>query len=303
MEPLLETRALSFSYGKTPILQDLSLQVQHGSIYGFLGPNGAGKSTTIKLLLGLLRPSLNTIYLFGKDIRNHRTKILQRVGHLIESPTVYTHLTALENLRWLEILFAERPTRKEEILELVGLENAARKKVKHFSMGMKQRLGIAMALYHNPDLLVLDEPVNGLDPQGIHEMRALFLRLKDEGKTILVSSHLLDEIEKVCTHLGIIKQGEMVFQGPIQELQSSTRRTIHLHTDAPDRLERLAKDYNWSYQQKEGLVSIHIEDDDAFNQLLRSLVQAEIRVSDLEREAPSLEQLFMDLTTDRDGTR
>ncbi len=296
MDAILETKNLSFSFGKTPVLKDLSLSVPPGSVYGFLGPNGAGKSTTIKLLLGLLRPRHEEVLIFGKDIRSHRQAILARIGHLIESPTVYQHLTAKENLRYLEILFPGNKHRKEEVLDLVGLTHATNKKVKHFSMGMKQRLGIAMALYHDPDFLILDEPVNGLDPQGIHEMRALFLRLKEAGKTILVSSHLLSEIEKVCTHLGIIKKGEMVFQGPIGDLQSTTRRTVHLYTDDPARISQLAEQHEWAVQPNGQKVSVEIENDDAFNELLRVVVQANVRVHDLEREAPSLEQLFMDLT-------
>lgn len=298
MEHIIETRSLSFSFGRTPIIKDLSLQVPSGSIYGFLGPNGAGKSTTIKVLLGLLRPKREEVFLFGQDIKKERRAILSRTGNLIEAPSVYGHLTARENLRFLETLYPMDKSRIDEVLDLVGLGHTAKKKVNKFSMGMKQRLGIAMALYHNPQLLILDEPVNGLDPQGIHEMRTLFLRLKEAGKTLFVSSHLLDEIEKICTHLGIIKQGELVFQGPMQELRAGARRIIHLKTDNPERAFALAVDHQWAYKRNGQTVGIEIENDEAFNTLIKALVQAGVSVYDMERESPSLESLFMDLTND-----
>lgn len=296
MAPIIETRSLSFSFGRTSIVKDLSLAVPEGSIYGFLGPNGAGKSTTIKLLLGLLRPRRERVFLFGHDLTKNRRAVLHRTGNLIESPAVYGHLTARENLQFLEILSPVGKNRIDEVLELVGLSQAAGKKVKQFSMGMKQRLGIAKALYHNPELLILDEPVNGLDPQGIHEMRKLFLRLKEEGKTLFVSSHLLDEIEKTCTHLGIIKEGALVYQGGINALQASTRRVVHLKTDNPERIFGIALDHQWSYKKSGSTVSVDIENDEAFNTLIQAVVQANVKVFDMEREAPSLEELFMDLT-------
>jgi len=296
MAPLIETRSLSFSFGLTPIIKDLSLEVPAGSIYGFLGPNGAGKSTTIKLLLGLLRPRDQRVFLFAHELNRHRISILRRTGNLIESPAVYGHLTARENLRFLEVLVPFGKNRIDEVLELVGLSHAADKKVKQFSMGMKQRLGIAKALYHDPELLILDEPVSGLDPQGIREMRKLFLRLKDEGKTLFVSSHLLDEIEKTCTHLGVIKEGRLVYQGLLTDLQASTRRVVHLKTNNPEGVFAIAVDHKCSYRKNEATVSVDIENDDAFNKLLQAIVQANIKVFDIEREGPSLEEIFIDLT-------
>lgn len=296
MAHVIETQSLSFSFGRTQVVKDLSLAVPQGSIYGFLGPNGAGKSTTIKLILGLLRPRAKQVFLFGDDLTQQRRAILSRTGNLIEAPAVYGHLTARENLQFLEILAPYGKNRIDEVLELVGLSQAADKKVKQFSMGMKQRLGIAKALYHDPELLILDEPVNGLDPQGIHEMRSLFLRLREEGKTLFVSSHLLDEIEKTCTHLGIIKEGAMVYQGPLGDLQASTRRIIHLKTNNPEGVFALAVDHQWSYKKNGTTVSVEIDSDQSFNRLLQSLVRANIEVYDMEREAPSLEEVFMDLT-------
>lgn len=298
MKHVIETRSLSFSYGRTPIIRDLSLRVPVGSIYGFLGPNGAGKSTTIKLLVGLLRPSKETVFLFDKDLNRERTHILSRTGTLIEAPSVYGHLTARENLLIRERLAPMGKQRIAEVLELVGLSGAADKKVKQFSMGMKQRLGIALALYYDPELLILDEPVNGLDPQGIHEMRQLFLRLREQGKTLFISSHLLSEIEKTCTHLGIIKQGALVYQGLIGDMQADTRRIVHLKTNNPERVFALAVDHQWSYKRNGQTVSVEVENDRAFNKLIKALVRADVDLYDLEREAPGLEDLFMDLTND-----
>ena len=297
MDHLIETKALNFQYGQQNILQDISLQVPSNSIYGFLGPNGAGKSTTIKILLGLLRIPPEKAFLFGKDIRQARIPILSKIGNLIETPSTYGHLSAYDNLKILHTLYAGPKSRIGEILEIVGLQHAAQKKVKKFSMGMKQRLGIGMALYHDPELLILDEPVNGLDPSGIQEMRQLFFSLQERGKTIFISSHMLSEIEKTCTHLGIIKVGKLLFQGPIGEIQSSTRRSVRLKTDQNKKALQIIS----SQLQKTGVldkewVSVEVQNDEDFNHLLQAIIGSSISILDMEREAPSLEDLFIDLT-------
>ncbi len=296
MEHIIKTQSLSFGYGKKTILKDIHLSVPQNSIYGFLGPNGAGKSTTIKVLLGLLRVPAEHVFLFDQDIRKQRISILSRIGSLIESPSIYSHLTALDNLKVAQTLYPQHKNRLEEVLELVGLKQAARKKVKHFSMGMKQRLGIGVALFHDPELLILDEPVNGLDPSGIHEMRQLFLRLQEQGKTVFISSHLLSEIEKTCTHLGIIKEGELIFQGEIGEMQSSTRRTIKIKTEAVEMAKNKVSETIENVIIEDGLLNIDISDDQHFDQVMKALVAAEIPLLDMERTSPSLEDLFIDLT-------
>ncbi|HKK76710.1 MAG TPA: ATP-binding cassette domain-containing protein [Saprospiraceae bacterium] len=296
MHPIIETRGLSFRYGKQQILKDISLSVPSHSIYGFLGPNGAGKSTTIKVLLGLLKVPNDTAYLFEKDISRHRIPILSKVGNLIETPSIYGHLNAYDNLKIMRTLHPAPKARIDEVLELVGLRQAARKKVKRFSMGMKQRLGIAMALFHDPDLLILDEPVNGLDPNGIQEVRALLLRLKEQGKTIFLSSHLLAEIEKLCTHLGIIKEGGLIFQGQMRELQAGTRRFARIKTNnSAGAKAALPTPLQNDAEIQGGWLIVDVPDDQHFRSMLQELINQGIEIYDMERQAPSLEDLFLDL--------
>ena len=228
MQNILETDALSYAFSREqPILDAINLQVPAGSIYGFLGPNGAGKTTTLKLVLGLLKPQQGSITFWGQPFAPHRIDILRKVGSFIESPSLYGHLSATENLLIWQKIYRCSPTAIPRVLQLTGLSGTAAKKVRQFSLGMKQRLAIAVAVLHNPSLLILDEPTNGLDPQGIVDVRELLRKLnREEGTTIIVSSHLLSEIGKLVTHTGIIHQGRMLFQGTLQKLLDR-----HAHTD------------------------------------------------------------------------
>ena len=201
-----------------PALNAINLQVPVGSIYGFLGPNGAGKTTTLRLILGLLKKQQGDIDVFGLRWETNRIDILRRIGSLIESPSLYSQLSARENLKVLQRVYRCPYVRIEEVLEQVGLADTAAKKIRKFSLGMKQRLAIAIALLNNPDLLILDEPTNGLDPEGIIEMRELFRELHRRGVTILLSSHLLGEMEKLITYTGIIHKGQLLFQGSMEQL-------------------------------------------------------------------------------------
>ena len=220
--PAVELTAVSYAFGDFPALRDVHLAVPDGSIYGFLGPNGAGKTTTLRLVLGLLRRQRGTIRVLGMDVARHRAAVLARTGSLIESPSLYGHLSAAENLRVWQVVVGCPVARIDEVLALTGLATAGRKRVAHFSLGMRQRLGVAIALLGSPRLLVLDEPTNGLDPLGIVEMRELLQRLnREHGVTILVSSHLLAEVEKLVTHVGVIREGRVAFEGPLADL---TRR-------------------------------------------------------------------------------
>jgi ABC-type multidrug transport system ATPase subunit len=216
----LETSGLSHRfYGNPPVLNNVDLRVPSGSIYGFLGPNGAGKTTTLRLVLGLLKKQQGEIRIFGDPFAPNRLAILSKIGSLIESPSVYTQLTAVENLRVLQKVYRCPPDRIDTVLQLTGLGDTGNKKAGRFSLGMKQRLGIAIALLSDPVLLILDEPTNGLDPEGIIEMRELFRLLNGQGVTILLSSHLLAEMEKLITHAGIIHKGQLLFQGELAELR------------------------------------------------------------------------------------
>ena len=210
---IIETTHLSFGFSKDKtVLHDINLQIHQGAIYGFLGPNGAGKTTTIRLLLGLLTPNSGSIKLFGKSMPDNSLEIFNNIGAMIEIPSLYEHLTGFDNLEITSKIKDIPIKRIGEVLEIVKLTNAAKTKVKEYSMGMKQRLGLALALLSEPQLLILDEPTNGLDPQGMIETRELLQKLNEEfGITILVSSHLLSEIEKLVNHLGIINNGKLVF--------------------------------------------------------------------------------------------
>lgn len=218
---MIEVKDLSKQFSGFLAVDGLSFTVNQGDVYGFLGQNGAGKSTTIRMLLSLIRPDAGTIRIMGYDLDTHRTEIMRNIGAVIERPDLYTYLTAEENLRMFARWSGVKPETKRirEKLELVGLAERARSKVKTFSQGMKQRLGIAVALVHDPGLIILDEPTNGLDPQGIADIRNLIISLsRDHGKTLLVSSHLLSEMEQMATRMIIIDRGRKVVEGEINEL-------------------------------------------------------------------------------------
>src|SRR5215218_9845516 len=219
---VIKTTALNYRFSKNQkTLDDINLVVEKGSIYGFLGPNGAGKTTTLRLLLGLLKNQSGTIQIFGADFSKNRMGILKRCGSLIEQPSLYGHLTATENLEVYRQVYGVSKGRVAEVLTIVGLADTGKKVVKKFSLGMKQRLSVALALLPNLELLILDEPSNGLDPAGIIELRELIKKLnKEQGMTIVISSHLLAEVEKMVSHVGIIFKGKMIFQGPLSELHS-----------------------------------------------------------------------------------
>ena len=230
-KPVIEVTHLSKQFKEVKAVDDLSFTVNGGQVYGFLGQNGAGKSTTIRMLLTLIRPDSGDIRIFGLDLKTHRTEILRRVGAIIERPDLYKYLTALENLRIFSIMSGVRLNEKKlmEQLEMVGLKERAHSKVKTYSQGMKQRLGIATALVHNPDLIILDEPTNGLDPQGIADIRNLIIRLSTEmNKTLLISSHLLSEIELIADSMIIIDKGRKIVEGRVEELFDPSQTLVEL---------------------------------------------------------------------------
>src|SRR5229473_3612381 len=216
---VLRTRDLSKQYGKRLAVNNLNLEVQRGEIYGFLGPNGAGKTTTIRMALGLIAPTAGSVEILGHDISTHRASILPRVGALVETPALYLYMSGRDNLRAVASVLGGVPkARIDAVLELVGLGIRQKDRVRTYSLGMKQRLGVAMALLQDPDVLILDEPANGLDPAGIVEMRDLMHRLSSEGKTIFISSHLLTEVQQICTRAAIIHLGKLVKESTIEEL-------------------------------------------------------------------------------------
>ena len=296
---ILQTKGLSYSYGKVEnTLSAINLQVKKGQIYGFLGPNGSGKTTTLSLLLGLIRRQKGSIEIFGKDLEHHRLEILSRTGSLIEAPSLYGNLTARENLEIYRRAHNLPKERIDEVLEISGLSDTGKKTAKKFSLGMKQRLAIALALLHKPELLILDEPTNGLDPSGILELRVLLKKLnQEEGITILISSHLLAEVEKMVTHIGIIVKGEMLFQGSLNELQQLRQRASMLHIQTSDNAAALQilKDYSPSLQQD--FIAVSVDDQKQAAALNKILVSHHLDVFFLHPKSSDLEQLFIDLTT------
>ena len=220
MDYIIQTDSLHFQYSKhKKVLDSISINVPKGSIYGFLGPNGAGKSTTMRLLTGIIPEQGNAIKLFDKPLQEQLPMVFYKIGSLVESPALYLHLSGIDNLKYIAKLRNIPETKIDEVLALVDLTKDGNRKAKQYSLGMKQRLAIAMALLSEPELLLLDEPVNGLDPNGIIDIRKLLIKLnKEKGVTIFVSSHLLSEIEKMCTHVAIINKGKLRFEGTMQEL-------------------------------------------------------------------------------------
>ncbi len=234
---IIEAKNLSKSFGKFRAVEDLSFAINHGDVYGFLGQNGAGKSTTMRMLLGLIFPDEGSVYIKGEKFGNRSRHLLKHVGAVIERPDLYKYLSGWDNLRMFAQLSGVPITngRLHEVLEIVGLKGREQDKVKGYSQGMKQRLGIAIAMVHNPDLLILDEPTNGLDPQGIYEMRVLIQRLsKDFGKTILISSHLLHEIEQIATRMIIINRGKKIIEGDVTTLLSPDDTNVDVRIGAVD---------------------------------------------------------------------
>ena len=300
-DSIISIRHLAKRFGHFEAVKDLSLEVHPGDVYGFLGPNGAGKSTTMRCMLSLIKPDRGDIQLFGKNLQQERSTILARVGCLIEKPDFYKFLSAYRNLDLFANISGKPSTKKEiyEMLEFVGLQGREKDKVGGFSHGMRQRLGIAQTLLHNPDLIVLDEPTTGLDPQGIIDMRNLILRLKTEQhKTIVFSSHNLAEVEILCNRMVIIHQGKNIVEGSVQELLNEQEQVIRVQTEANfvDAALRLCHTLpKTSHFKKLGLdgfeVSMAKSDIPAFNQVL---VSAGIPLYSVETKR-KLEDYFINL--------
>lgn len=278
-------------------VRDLNLRVGEGEIYGFLGPNGAGKSTTLKMLLGLAKPTSGQITIFDQELAKHRQPILSRIGSLIESPSYYGHLTGLENMRVMQRLRGVAAKQISEALRTVRLEQHQHKRVDHYSLGMKQRLGIAMALLASPKLLILDEPTNGLDPAGIGEIRELIKSLPGRyGMTVLLSSHLLSEIEQIATSVGIIHHGELLFQGSMEELRAMGQPQLSIKTEHLNAAYRLLQSKGIFPEIRNGRLYIKLLSDELAAGLNRMLVENGFPVIRLEEHGRSLEELFLELT-------
>lgn len=296
---VLSTANLSFSFHKgQKILDNININVPAGSIYGFLGPNGAGKTTTMRLLTGLLPQQGNHIQFFGQPLLSQLPTLFHRIGCLIETPSLYLHLSGLDNLRLVARMQGIDEKKALHALQQVGLENAAQRKAGQYSLGMKQRLGIAIALLNEPKLLLLDEPVNGLDPNGMVEIRELLKELNQQkGITIFISSHLLHEVEKMCTHIGIIHKGSMQYEGKIDELANAggTGPTIIITVaNAGQWIPMLQTKYSDVRVIESDKIAVSMKDRDDAIQLNRDLVIAGAAVSELKIQ-DSLEDWFLQI--------
>jgi ABC-2 type transport system ATP-binding protein len=300
---VITTNGLTRRFADVVALRDLDLEIGGGGVVGLVGPNGSGKSTLIRLLLGLIRPTFGTAMVFGAPI-SHPRAYAARVGALIESPAFVPTLSARANLRSLARLRGISNGRVEEVLEVVGLLERSKEPAKRFSLGMKQRLGIAAALLPDPELLVLDEPTNGLDPAGIVEIRSLLRRLGDEGRTVLVSSHLLSEIEAACDALAVIRYGDLLFSGPMAELVARAGGAIEATPESAADLVRLAellRSRGWSVSVRETDVVVDGPASQAAD-VNRAAAEAGVTLSALRPRSASLEDVFLNMTAEPQET-
>lgn len=300
---IIETKQLTKIYHGKSAVDHLDLCIPEGSIYGFLGPNGAGKSTTMKMLLGLIRRDGGFIRINGVDLEDRtRISILRQVGSLVEAPSYYGNLTAYENLK-ISCMLRELPFQEiDRVLSIVRLQDQKKKKTSHYSLGMKQRLGLANALLGSPKLVLLDEPTNGLDPSGIHEMRELVKSLPTEyGMTVMVSSHLLSEMEQTADHIGIISNGQLIFQDALPILQARSARRIYLRTSDDTAAitylreqPHIPEPFGLTYTPEEGIL-IPMAPDTLLCQLFRQLMEHGIDVYRIEEKSQNLEDIYLSM--------
>ena len=301
---MITTHALSKRYGSLRAVDGVDLHVQRGDIYGFLGANGSGKTTTVRMLLGLVLATSGEIELLGEPMPRRRRTVLPRVGALVEGPAAYGHLSGRTNLTMLDAagpggVRRTRRRRVEDALEQVGLARVGRRPVKNYSLGMRQRLGLAAALLRTPELLVLDEPTNGLDPQGIREIRELLLTLHAAGTTVFLSSHLLAEVEQLCTRVGVLDRGRLVVQEPMAKMTQATGRVLVHTPDTARAVAALNRETGVRVEAREEdgvgerLVVLH----PSVDRLNATLVRAGVRVHELRAQRRSLEQTVLDATS------
>ena len=291
---IIETKNLTKKFGNFSAVNQVNLQVPEGGIYGFLGPNGAGKSTTIRMILGLVNETEGEVKVFGDSIKKNRLAILKRVGAMVESPSYYGHLTAFENLEVTRQILGAEKKEIARVLDIVKLTEVQHKTVKKFSLGMKQRLGIAQALLGKPELLILDEPTNGLDPSGIIEIRELIKSLpRKYGITVLISSHILSEIELMATHVGIINKGKLVFQGKMNDLRDQQKEVIQMEVEPKGAVETYLQEIGIPFTSDQRFIYLHTASQPA--KVNRELVMNGYDVHQLMLKKSSLEEIFLTL--------
>jgi len=299
-DKIIEINSLTKDFKDLRAVNNLNLNVFEGDIFGFLGPNGAGKSTTIRMLLSLIRPNEGSIKLFGKSLQKNRIEILKRIGAIVEKPDFYGYLSAYKNLEIIGKISGEEISKNRimEVLELVGLSKRYKSRVKTFSHGMKQRLGLAQALLHDPDLIILDEPTTGLDPQGMKEIRELILHLsKEKKKTIFLSSHILHEVELVANRMIIIDKGTMRVEGEVKDLLNAKKLKVTFETDNEEQVKNLLSQSDWGSKLESNAKTVFIFslENNEIAELNKFLVQNEIAVNAVI-PTRSLEDYFLKIT-------
>lgn len=296
-EVVLRTKGLTKYFGKLAAVKDLNLELHCGEVFGFLGPNGAGKSTTVGMILGLIEPTAGDIEVFGLNIKEHRWSILRRIGAIIEEPAFYPYLSGWDNLEALSLAIGGiQKSKITEVLERVNLLDRAKDRYGTYSMGMKQRLGIAFTLLRNPELILLDEPTNGLDPAGTKEVRDLIPQLAHERCSVLLCSHLLHEVELVCDRVAIINQGTMIASAPLQELLTSGQM-LQIKVEDKSKAAAILKSLTWikSVREENGYLVVDAPPNSA-SQVNQALAGHSIFASELISRASSLESVFLQLT-------
>jgi ABC-2 type transport system ATP-binding protein len=296
-QPVFRARALSKSYGDRLAVDRLDLEVDGAELFGFLGPNGAGKTTTIRMALGLIAPTSGSVEILGREVRSHRSEVLPRVGALVESPALYGYLSGRDNLTVFgDVLGGVSRKRIDEVLEIVSLNGREGDRVRTYSMGMKQRLGLAVALLNDPELLILDEPANGLDPAGIVEMRDLLRDLAAAGKTVFISSHVLSEVQQICSRVAIINHGKLIRVAPVAELIESPGE-FEVKVDSPSDLATALRLQPWGREARaEDGVVITAAPDGRGRELIRFLVQNGFEADAVSPRHRDLEDIFLSLT-------
>ncbi|MEK4248963.1 ABC transporter ATP-binding protein [Paenibacillus sp. FSL W7-1287] len=297
MSIIVQTEQLTKTFQKQQAVDHVDMVIREGEIYGFLGPNGAGKTTTIRMLLGLMKPTSGTVRIFGKELQKSKLDILRQVGSLVENPSYYPHLTAYENLNVVREIVGVSHKRISEVLETVRLTEAAHRKVKGFSLGMKQRLGIAAALLHQPKLLVLDEPTNGLDPSGIIEIRELIKSLPQQyGMTVLISSHLLSEIDQIATAVGVVSRGKLIYQDQMSNLRKLARSTIRIQCSEPGKAVAALKQLELAAAHEQEQLILENCSNRSVADAVSLLVHQGHDIYRVEENKQSLEQIFLSMT-------
>lgn len=299
MTPILETHNLSKTFGTFTAVSQVNLHVQPGEVFGFLGPNGAGKTTTIGMILGLIAPSAGSIAIFGEPVNQRHTAPLRQVGALVGAPALLPYLSGYDNLRLLARLYPDvNEARLQEVLELVKMNAAADRKLGSYSTGMKQRIGLAAALLHRPRFILLDEPTSGLDPAGMREVRQLIRQLAAEGITVMLSSHLLHEVEQVCDRIAVISQGKIVTQGTVSELLGQSQQVVKLRVAVPQTAAEALRSLPGVAQIETNGVYVQVTGVRA-DTAVAHLAQHALYPSEVTTRQSDLEDLFLELTSEK----